>query len=724
MTAANYGEPVACMKRGYMRNVPGSSWAVGDSLWGTNGGSISVTRPDGPLPQVYIGTVFEDEGGGLYSVDVDVRILPSLGELSGVARETPANLDTLIYNSTTHAWTPRQIDHGGDIAGLLDDDHTQYLKEKASGGVAAEVPTHNHSSAAEAGTVDHGTATTAASLLDNDHPLYQRKHGFVVNTDGTKQLNLTYNKTTRKVTLTPVSSSFTFYIDGVQYIKSGAQESPAHAATTGKHYFYYDANGALQTSTTVWAIRDRAVTPVAEVYYYSGLSDGICFYECHTADRTLEQHYHDHFSEGTQLISGLALSGYTLNTDSDAGVTFAIASGVIADEDIVHSITGIADGGPYTVMYRTGAAGDWTWDSTPTLPFLGTTYPAWNNIDAGGAGVWGLTDLSGLALGKWANYYLIATPSVTAVTQLILIPGQTQYDTLAEAQGASISEIAWGTIPFEEVCPLYRLTFHARSTYGGTKLTQLQSVTAITAGGASVTQMSSPSVHNSLSNRDAAGTHPAASITFTPYDTLASTTVQAAIQELLDEATIDALDDVGDVNAAAPNNGDVLTWDSTPGEWIAAPPAATITELDDIPDVNAPAPNASDVLAWSGTEWVPVPASAPGAHAATHSGGSSDPVKLDDLAVPDDNTDLDVSIAAHGLCPKAPNDTSKFLRGDGTWATGSATVSSLDNVGDCNVPSPSNGDVLTWDSTPGEWVASPAPAGFTLAEALKAALGA
>lgn len=34
------------------------------------------------------------------------------------------------------------------------------------------------------------------------------------------------------------------------------------------------------------------------------------------------------------------------------------------------------------------------------------------------------------------------------------------------------------------------------------------------------------------------------------------------------------LDDVGDVNAAAPSNGQVLTWDSTPGEWVAATPSA------------------------------------------------------------------------------------------------------------------------------------------------------
>jgi hypothetical protein len=51
--------------------------------------------------------------------------------------------------------------------------------------------------------------------------------------------------------------------------------------------------------------------------------------------------------------------------------------------------------------------------------------------------------------------------------------------------------------------------------------------------------------------------------------------------EYYTEAEIDArtLDDVADVNAAAPNDGDVLTWDATPGEWVAAD-AFTQTDAD------------------------------------------------------------------------------------------------------------------------------------------------
>lgn len=48
-------------------------------------------------------------------------------------------------------------------------------------------------------------------------------------------------------------------------------------------------------------------------------------------------------------------------------------------------------------------------------------------------------------------------------------------------------------------------------------------------------------------------------------------------------------------------------------------------------------------------------------------------IKIDDLALPDDNTDLDVSTTRHGLVPKLPGGTTTFLRADGTYAAPSAS---------------------------------------------------
>lgn len=58
----------------------------------------------------------------------------------------------------------------------------------------------------------------------------------------------------------------------------------------------------------------------------------------------------------------------------------------------------------------------------------------------------------------------------------------------------------------------------------------------------------------------------------------------------------------------------------------------------------------------------------PSSHASSHVSGGGDSIKLDDLATPDDNTDLNATTSLHGLLPKLGGGTTNFLRADGTWA--------------------------------------------------------
>jgi hypothetical protein len=62
----------------------------------------------------------------------------------------------------------------------------------------------------------------------------------------------------------------------------------------------------------------------------------------------------------------------------------------------------------------------------------------------------------------------------------------------------------------------------------------------------------------------------------------------------------------------------------------------------------------------------------PTSHASSHQSGGGDSIKLDDLAAPDDNTDLDATTSAHGLLPKLGGGTTNFLRADGSWAAPSS----------------------------------------------------
>ena len=107
--------------------------------------------------------------------------------------------------------------------------------------------------------------------------------------------------------------------------------------------------------------------------------------------------------------------------------------------------------------------------------------------------------------------------------------------------------------------------------------------------------------------------------------------------------------------------------------------------LDDTSDARTPSSHAAshenggadeiDVTGLSGELADDQP---PKDHASSHQNGGGDAIKLDDLATPDDNTDLDVTTSAHGLCPKLGGGTTNFLRADGSWAAPSGGGTTLE----------------------------------------------
>ena len=75
----------------------------------------------------------------------------------------------------------------------------------------------------------------------------------------------------------------------------------------------------------------------------------------------------------------------------------------------------------------------------------------------------------------------------------------------------------------------------------------------------------------------------------------------------------------------------------------------------------------SDEISVAGLSGLLADGQTPLAHKASHQSGGSDAIKLDDLAAPDDNTDLNASTSAHGLLLKLAGGSAAYLRADGTW---------------------------------------------------------
>lgn len=121
---------------------------------------------------------------------------------------------------------------------------------------------------------------------------------------------------------------------------------------------------------------------------------------------------------------------------------------------------------------------------------------------------------------------------------------------------------------------------------------------------------------------------------------LTATEVQSAIDEV--EARVDT------------NDGKVsFNWDYDYGDLINTP---TI-------------PSGNQIIDWTQASQGTIHATNYVDNDTTYT--ASD-FKLDDLATPDDNTDLNATATRHGLLPKLENSGTKYLRDDGTWQTPSA----------------------------------------------------
>jgi hypothetical protein len=113
--------------------------------------------------------------------------------------------------------------------------------------------------------------------------------------------------------------------------------------------------------------------------------------------------------------------------------------------------------------------------------------------------------------------------------------------------------------------------------------------------------------------------------------------------------------------------GDIGVYQGTSGIYRRIPGGASgSTDAADVsftPTGGIESTNVADALAELDSD------KAAASHASRHRSGGEDAIKLDDLAAPDDNTDLNASTTSHGLAPKAT-----------APATGNRNVHCIDNA--------------------------------------------
>jgi hypothetical protein len=315
---------------------------------------------------------------------------------------------------------------------------------------------------------------------------------------------LSYNPTTRVVSLTPSSTSFSVWVMGKKYTKTTVENATAHDPTPGIYYYYYNHHGVLTGPETSYG--DYSLMAPIALVYYRDTSIYDLYEERHSPLLDPVTHNVLNAQLGAYYESGLGIADYTTPVGSPSGDSdnaFSIASGEYRDEDLIQSVAGVASGGGangYCVTWRDTAYGLFNWSST-TLPFVSAVggYVYYNNYTGG---AWTLTEG---ATGKFINYWIVFMSSVYSFTQTRLLVGQTLHDDLTSAQAETFAVLQLGSIPLNDLYARYRVTYQLDSGYTTTGKAKIAQVELITSSLVTITGGTSISSHNGMSGIQLAG---------------------------------------------------------------------------------------------------------------------------------------------------------------------------------------------------------------------------
>ncbi len=295
---------------------------------------------------------------------------------------------------------------------------------------------------------------------------------------------ISFDNATRKFRIAPTVSGgmFEFMIAGKLFQKFAPDEITIPDADS-MFFFYYDNAGSLKY-TTAFPTSLKDIAMVALVDWDSALQQ-ITFFgeERHGLVMDHATHYYLHETIGCQYANGLDLL-YVADGDgsTDEEIKIGLTDGVIYDEDLRHNIHNGIDPNIFfeqrlfpdlyaPIAYRTGTLGKWSYfDPTPYPVHFGTDriqYNRWNGNS------WVLEDIPN---NKYGVMWIFATNNVD--NPIISFMGQNIGDTVEEcAKNNTFDSLDMGTLPSPEFKLLYRIIYHAKSSYTNSLKCKVENVT-------------------------------------------------------------------------------------------------------------------------------------------------------------------------------------------------------------------------------------------------------
>ncbi|MEA2036000.1 MAG: hypothetical protein U9O94_00720 [Nanoarchaeota archaeon] len=554
----------------------GETWNEGDTLYvsDTVAGTFTNVQPTAPhlkLPTAFI--IYSNVSGSL-AVRIEQRT--GLGGLHNVNNVSLVNNDGLLYNSTTERWENRAID---------------------------------------ATDVEYNTSTVSDELdkINAIHTDTQEPNGFLREFPETMG-DISFVDLTRTFSIAPQAgqTTFDYYVQGVK-TQEETTKNIVISDVTGLHIIYFDENGDLQEATGLTNDILLKYAIVSVVYWNATDGANVVFAdERHGCQMDGFTHWYNHTTFGARYKSGLALNGVIAGNATYTGSE----AGVILDEDIINNIDAQTDA---EYWYLDGLY--WTKDTaTSTLAKITATRPNYNEFTGG---LWQQTEIGN---NNFCLVHFLATNNNSS--KVVMVQGQNEYTKIGDARAGAneeISNLILAGMPTPEFVFVATIILDDNGVVVINDLGE----TWIDWTKSGVASGSAPSSHINLSDKAIDG-HPASviipdTINFTNNLSIADDTVQKALDTLddlilgtvnetdsflldranhtgtqtastisdfdtgvsnnssvvLNTAKVSAdgtVDTHSDVDTAGKIDGQVMTFNSTSGNWEAVSPASGVTD--------------------------------------------------------------------------------------------------------------------------------------------------
>jgi len=371
------------------------------------------------------------------------------------------------------------------------------------------------------------------------------KEDVFIGIDYLTPITVSVNKTTRVVTIVPTLGYFNFYVFNtalnkvVKHTKTGNFDFTAFTNTNGIWYFYFDENGNAITSQTSYSISYLNVA-IFRLVWLTSLADTVFeVIEYHDNTISVNDHVWKH-KYGTIWLNGFDAVHNALSTGSPnangTNTVVSITSGSNMDDNLPYTITNSNNNLNFnqdlgevvkanltstnSALFRNiyySNTGLLQIQTATRFPFL---YSANSIPEIVIAGV--RTEVPN------NNYFIVFLYALQDQKQGCGITSAMYPTTYTTVENANL--ITWNdlksTFPSlgdPEIRPIYKLVYERKTIYNvACKYSVLRNVT----------DYRRDIVAQSVSN---ATTQIASNVIFTPYDGIASTNVQSAIQEVADE---------------------------------------------------------------------------------------------------------------------------------------------------------------------------------------------